>query len=417
MLISSAAKGTPPLHLSACPLALPKMEGSGPSASDRDNRSAVDPSHWNWSLEGCLDLQWDDVALGSPDASFGLRIFITVVYLVVCAGGLLVNGLIPYLTWTRRKRVPIPVINIFVFGLAVADFQFSLKLPFWAVETALVYSWLFGQAMSKVIISLTVLSVYINAFLLTAMSVTRYWSVALAVKGGSRLTPNGAKLTVLALGALALGVTLPTFIYATVVDVAKEKLCLFKFPTPYFLGIYHLLSVVLTFVLPLSIISSSYLLLVWFLRTHQSRGNPSKKRKQVTTTIHLIVRGFFICWFRNHAVTFWGFLVKFKAVSVGKSFYFLHTYIFPLTTCLAHTSSCLNPILYCLIRQESREAIKDLFQRFTSEESSYQPFSSQKSWAEEVVLPLTPVENASHLHVRWKEDSTFCTVLRPRETA
>lgn len=387
------------------------MEVSRLSGSVRNNESVVDI--WNWSADGYFDLSWDDAAVGSSDVSFGLRMLITVVYLVVCTGGLLGNGLVMYLTWTQRKKGPTAIINIFVFGLAVADFQFSLTLPFWAVETALDYSWSFGQAMCKVIPSLTVLSVYINAFLLTAMSVTRYWSVALAVKGGSRLTPDRAKWVILALWVLALGATMPTIIYATVVDVAKEKLCLFKFPTPYLLGVYHLLRVVVTFVIPLSVISTSYLLLIQFLRTHHRRGKHSKRRKQVATTVRLIVGGFFICWFPNHVVTFWGVLVKFKAVSVGKSFYFLHTYIFPLTTCLAHASSCLNPILYCLIRHDFREAMKDIFRRFSSMALSYQPFSAQKSWEDVVTLPLTPVENANNNQRRGKEEFTVSTALEP----
>nr|XP_020669791.1 relaxin-3 receptor 2-like [Pogona vitticeps] len=409
----SVAEATPPSYLSASPFPFAKMEASGLSETLWNHGSVTDPGLWNGSSEGDFNLEWDDGALGSSDVSFGLRIFITVVYSAVCAGGLLGNGLVMSLMWRQRKRGPMPVINIFVFALAVADFQFSLTLPFWAVETALDYSWVFGQAMCKVIPSFTVLSVYINAFLLTAMSVTRYWSVALAIKGGSRLTSEGAKWVNLALWTLALGATMPTIIYATVVDVAKEKLCIFKFPAPYLLGVYHLLRVVVTFVLPLSIISTSYLLLIRFLGTHHRRGDHSKRQKQVATTIRLIVGGFFLCWFPNHVVTFWGVLVKFKAVSVGKSFYFLHTYIFPLATCLAHSSSCLNPILYCLMRREFRQGMKDIFRRFSSMASSYRPFSSQKPWEDVVVLPLSPAVNARDPQMRGKEDSTFSTILEP----
>ena len=78
-----------------------------------------------------------------------------------------------------RKRSSI---NVFVINLAVTDFQFVLTLPFWAVDTALDFSWPFGDAMCKIILSVTVMNMYASVFFLTAMSVTRYWSVASALK-------------------------------------------------------------------------------------------------------------------------------------------------------------------------------------------------------------------------------------------
>ncbi|XP_061461979.1 relaxin-3 receptor 2 [Rhineura floridana] len=374
------------------------------------NSSIMDSSLWNKSLMGGFDLLRDGGALVPSDVLFRLQMFITFVYLVVCAAGLLGNGLVMYLIWAQ-KGSSTPVINIFVFGLAVADFQFSLTLPFWATETALDFNWPFGEAMCKAVPSLTILSIYFNVFLLTAMSVTRYWSLASALKDGSKMSPRMAKWITAALWAIALGATIPTTIYATVMDVASVKLCIFKFPTPYPLRMYHLQRVVFTFVIPLAVILTSYFLLLRLLKAHHVNSNKLKRQNQVATTVQLVVGCFFVCWFPNHVVTVWGVLVKFKAVPMSDAFHFLHTYIFPLTTCLAHTNSCLNPILYCLMRQEFREAIKGIFQRL-----SYQHFSCHKTWEEDmlVALPLSPSQNHSNPQSGEKEDSTFSTILEPR---
>ncbi|XP_042300424.1 relaxin-3 receptor 2-like, partial [Sceloporus undulatus] len=241
------------------------MEESGLWELGWNNHTIPDPRLWNRSSQEGFGFAGDGDPFVPSDVSFGLRMVITVVYLLVCAMGLLGNGLVMYLIRTHKIR-PTPAINVFVFGLAAADFQFSLTLPFWATETALDFSWTFGPAMCKVIPSLTVLCVYANVFLLTVMSVTRYWSVASAIKDSSRMTARGATWITLALWVLAVGAAVPTAIYTTVVDVAGVELCLFKFPTPSLLGVYQLQRVVFTFVVPLAIILTSYLLLLRFLR-------------------------------------------------------------------------------------------------------------------------------------------------------
>ncbi|KAJ8344410.1 hypothetical protein SKAU_G00317390 [Synaphobranchus kaupii] len=131
--------------------------------SGKFNRSLTDPDRFS-SLEDI-----DVTADGSPV----LRILISVVYSVVCAVGLVGNLLVFFLMKIRQGRKK-STINFFVLNLAVTDFQFVLTLPFWAVDTALDFSWPFGDAMCKIILSVTVLNMYASVFFLTAMSITRY---------------------------------------------------------------------------------------------------------------------------------------------------------------------------------------------------------------------------------------------------
>lgn len=355
----------------------------------------------------------DGASLVPSDVSFGIRVFISLVYSVVSAVGLLGNGLVMYLIWSQKSRSA-SAINIFVFGLTMADFQLSLTLPFWAVEVALDFSWPFGEAMCKAVPSLTILSVYANAFLLTTMSVTRYWTVATALKAGSQMAPHQAKWITMAVWALALGASLPTIIYATVSNIAGEELCLVKIPTEYGLGIYLLHRVIFTFVVPLVIISVSYLLLLRLLKAHQVSGNNPKCQNQVATTIRLLVASFFICWFPNHVVTIWSVLVKFHVVSSGRAFYFFQTYVYPFAICLVHVSSCLNPVLYCLTRKEYQEAMKETFWKLSTMASFYCCSSAYKTGEEEAAFPLSLSENPSEMRGGKKEHATFSTFLELR---
>uniref|UniRef100_A0A8D2KTG9 Relaxin family peptide/INSL5 receptor 4 n=1 Tax=Varanus komodoensis TaxID=61221 RepID=A0A8D2KTG9_VARKO len=335
------------------------MAASGPAG----NQSSVDPGLWNGSSVAGFDLG-DSGGLVPSEVSFGTRTFVAAVYVVVGVVGLLGNALVVRLIWARRGS-PTSAVNVLVFGLAVADFQVSLTLPFWAVEVALDFHWPFGRLLCKAIPFVTVLNVHANIFLLTAVSVARYWSVASALKDGARMTPRVARGITVALWAVALGATLPTLIYATLVEVAGLSLCLIQFPTTFRLGIYQLQRVVFTFAVPLAIILTSYLLLLRFLRTRHLGDGCARRRRRVSSIVHLLVSCFFVCWVPNQVVTFWGILVKFQALPLSRAFYLLHTYVFPFTICLAHANSCLNPILYCLMRREFRDAMKETFRKLS----------------------------------------------------
>ncbi|KAK2894700.1 hypothetical protein Q8A67_011929 [Cirrhinus molitorella] len=117
----------------------------------------------------------------TADRSPVLRIMISVVYILVCAIGLVGNSLVLLIMRVKHCKQT-TTINVFIINLAVTDLQFVLTLPFWAVDTALDFSWPFGDAMCKIILSVTVMNMYASVFFLTAMSITRYCSVASATK-------------------------------------------------------------------------------------------------------------------------------------------------------------------------------------------------------------------------------------------
>ncbi|XP_077569567.1 relaxin-3 receptor 1-like [Stigmatopora nigra] len=298
------------------------------------------------------------------DGSRFLRIFISVVYSVVCAVGLVGNLLVFYLMRLRQGRKK-SAINFFIINLAVTDFQFVLTLPFWAVDTALDFSWPFGDAMCRVVLSVTVMNMYASVFFLTAMSVTRYLSVTHALKRSAhRWWSRCVKWVCAALWFAATACTAPTAVYSAVTVVAGEKLCLLKFPEGHdWLALYHIQKILVAFIIPLLIVSVNYLMLLRFIKRKSMCGSNPRKRSKVTKSVAIVVLSFFCCWMPNHAITFWGVLVKFNAANWDRSYYLVQAYIFPVTVCLAHANSCLNPVLYCLMRPEIRKMLSGLFWR------------------------------------------------------
>ncbi|XP_072516544.1 relaxin family peptide receptor 3.2b [Salminus brasiliensis] len=336
----------------------------------------------NLSLRCWLQLLTKEsgAALQGDGSSLAVRVMIALIYSVVCALGLVGNSLALYLLHSRHRQKR-SSINCFVMGLALTDLQFVLTLPFWAVDTALDFRWPFGKVMCKIVSSVTTMNMYASVYFLTAMSVARYYSVASSLKMRSqRAAAAGAKWISLGIWVASLLATLPHAIYSTIAQVATdEELCLVRFPETgswdpqLLLGLYQLQKVLLGFVIPLVVITLCYLLLLRFVLSRRVRGAVSsesehgrhKRRSKVTKSVVIVVLSFFLCWLPNQALTLWAVLIKFDLVPFSKAFYNAQAYAFPLSVCLAHTNSCLNPVLYCLIRREFRAGLKELLLRAT----------------------------------------------------
>ncbi|XP_072296577.1 relaxin-3 receptor 1-like [Eucyclogobius newberryi] len=331
------------------------------------------------SKESTVDLHGDS-------ANLTVRVLIAMVYLVVCVLGLVGNLLALFLIHSHRRGHHHSSIDTFVMSLALTDLQFVLTLPFWAVDTVLDFRWPFGRVMCKIVSSVTTLNMYASVFFLTAMSMTRYHSLVTSMKMESpRIAIARAKWASLAIWVLSLLATLPHAMYSTTVQVsAEDELCLVRFSDSgqwdpqVLLGLYQTQKVLLGFVVPLTIISVCYLLLLRFILSRcvvasvvngnvmektESERERHRRRSKVTRSVSIVVLSFFLCWLPNQALTLWGVLIKFDLVPFSKAFYNTQAYAFPLTVCLAHANSCLNPVLYCLIRKEYRAGLKDMLLR------------------------------------------------------
>ncbi|XP_026855207.2 relaxin-3 receptor 1 [Electrophorus electricus] len=351
---------------------------------------------WN-DLQDLVEIDKRDFV---GDGSTVLRILISIIYSVVCALGLIGNVLVLYLMKSKQAWKK-SSINLFVTSLAVTDFQFVLTLPFWAVENALDFTWLFGKAMCKIVSYVTAMNMYASVFFLTAMSVARYCSVASALKNRRRRLRFSARWMSVIIWLAAVVAALPNAIFSTTATVTNEELCLVKFPdrsgdAQFWLGLYHAQKVLLGFLIPFGIISICYLLLLRFITNKNVNTSSAKRRSKVTKSVTTVVLSFFLCWLPNHALTTWGILIKLNAVHFSYEYYTTHVYIFPVTVCLAHSNSCLNPILYCLMRREFRKALKKLFWQITSPSvTNMRPFTaSTKHDQEEQGRALVPLSQA-----------------------
>ncbi|XP_051246132.1 relaxin-3 receptor 1-like [Dicentrarchus labrax] len=322
----------------------------------------------NTSIDSGLEILDD----GSP----WLRILISVVYFVVATAGVLGNLLVMFLLYSTHT-ITTGTINFFVFNLALAHLLFSLALPFWAIDIALDYSWPFGLATCKAVSLLTGLNVFASCFFLTAMSVTRYCYVATALKPSASLCSRSCTSPVATafIWTAALIAAAPRGVFADLTHVGNDTACLLRFPDgTAWLGINQLLRVVLGFLLPYATITLSYLLLMRFLCRHKLKGSNSLRKADISKSVAVVVLSFCACWFPYNILTLWSVLVQLDIVDISPSFYLAQTYFFPLANCLAFTSSCFNPVIYCLVRKEYRVALHNVLFKLSLAIMSKMPY-------------------------------------------
>ncbi|KAK2830440.1 hypothetical protein Q5P01_018371 [Channa striata] len=327
-----------------------------------------------------------------------LRVVVSVVYFLVSTAGVLGNLLVMFLLYSTRT-ITKGTINFFVFNLALAHLLFSLALPFWAVDIALDYSWPFGLAACKAVSLLTGLNVFASCFFLTAMSVTRYCYIATALKPSTPLCgrPCTSPVATAFIWAGALVAAAPRAVFADLklVGSGNDTACLLRFPDgTAWLGINQLLRVVLGFLLPYAIIILSYLLLLRFLCRHTLKGRNSRQKADISKSVAVVVISFCACWFPYNVLTFWGVLIHLDVVDISISFFLAQTYFFPLANCLAFTSSCFNPVIYCLVRKEYRLALRNVLFKLSLAIMSKMPYgiNSEEGPAQAVQLAI-PLNN------------------------
>ncbi|XP_078392369.1 chemerin-like receptor 1 [Cetorhinus maximus] len=337
-------------------------------------------------------LHQDD--LPSDGLSSVFKTFITVIYLVTFILGVFGNGVVIWVTVFKLKRT---VNTVWFLGLAIADFAFSLFLPFSTVYIALGFHWPFGTALCKLSSGITVLTMFASILTLTAISVDRCVLVVLPVWSKNYRGPRLAVLASLVLWGVSVALSVPSFIFRDTAVTNSSTLCYTNFltgaeeaafeslaPVDYDTAIaeveslegarFHSLALarlLFGFLLPLLVIVASYATLS--LRLRRSRLAHSGKPFKV---IIAIILAFLLCWAPYHICTLMELQYQHSqplplALRLG----------IPLSTSLTSFNSCLNPILYiCMghnFRQSVRRSLQKILENAFVEDSMHYQTSSQ----------------------------------------
>ncbi|XP_026540353.1 fMet-Leu-Phe receptor-like [Notechis scutatus] len=257
-----------------------------------------------------------------------IAIVTNVIILVLGISG---NGLVMWIIVTRKKHKTFT--SICYFNLAVADFLFSMgRIPA-LVQEIMYQQWPFGLALCKVHSFVRYLTTFTSVFVLTVISLYRCLMVVKPVWARNHQSPRFQTLMCIGAWTLALFFSLPYLVVRTIEVRNGASCCIYhkslKTSTELPLRMSRFFG---GFLLPFTIISTAYSILLCKLRERRWKGC-----HRTISLVAAIVALFFICWLPHHVFVLlntiwtknalWGIALK-------------------VSNALAYLHSCINPVLY-----------------------------------------------------------------------
>ncbi|KAM8797755.1 chemerin-like receptor 1 [Eudromia elegans] len=327
----------------------------------------------------------------APDAKDIARILSVVIYSVSCVLGLLGNGLVIAIITLKMKK---SVNAVWFLNLAVADFLFNIFLPINIAYTAMRYHWIFGKVMCKLNSFLLILNMYTSVLLLTTISFDRYVSVVFPVWSQNHRSTNLAYLVCLIIWTIGIVMSCPSLIFRDTAQASSSVICFSNFSLssnksylPLALARHRTVTItrfLAGYILPITIITFCYIAIVLNLR----RNRLAKSKKPFKIIVTIIVT-FFLCWSPYHLLN----LLETEPHSVPFSVFEIGI---PITTALAASNSCMNPVLYVFMGQDFKKFKVAIFSRLVnalSEETGHssivhRSFSKMSSMTEKETTVL-----------------------------
>ena len=307
------------------------------------------------------------------------KVTIPTLYGLIAVVGSVGNGMVIFVISSERKMRT--TVNLLLLNLAFSDVLFLVVcVPFVAYHFA-ADNWAFGDVPCKLSQFLLYVTVYVTMYTLVLVAVVRYLTIVFPRSSARWRTRRKVSCAIGAIWAVMLMGNLPTLLiyrvklypatgggyeypyyYCGVEDKATGR----RLFLPFF---------VLTYVLPLSVITTLYLLVLRFLRHNDAnssarvkarRGNqatatptststPLDERTQHATRILVVVVVIFaVCWLPLHAHLLFSYFTaqpQSRAYEVSRG----------LFHCLAYANSCMNPIIYNYVSRDFRRSFRSIF--------------------------------------------------------
>ncbi|XP_005150590.1 urotensin-2 receptor-like [Melopsittacus undulatus] len=275
------------------------------------------------------------------------------VLLIMCLTGMVGNIYTMLVASGRVAGHSAGSLGVYVINLALADLLYLSTIPF-VVCTYFAHDWFFGDMGCRLLLSLDLLTMHASIFLLTAMSLERYWAVSRPLR--ARWASNAyRKLASTVLWLLSLLLTAPMMVMTQLreEDGSHKRMCIPMW-TPAAFRLYLTVLFTTSILAPGVVLGIVYTRLahaycssVWGMGLPVAGRAPARRLLSRISTIVVVYWACFLpFWAWQLAGLYWG-----KGLGIGAT---TQAYLNFGVTCLAYSNSCINPFLYTLLTRSYR---------------------------------------------------------------
>jgi len=275
------------------------------------------------------------------------------VLLVMCLAGMVGNIYTVVVASGRVTGRSAGSLGVYVINLALADLLYLSTIPF-VVCTYFAHDWFFGDVGCRLLLSLDLLTMHASIFLLTAMSLERYWAVARPLQA-RRAGNTSRKVASTVLWLLSLLLTAPMMAMTRLREGGGPHKCIcVPTWTPVTFRLYLTVLFATSVLAPGLVLGIVYARLARVFRSSAwGPGLPAASRapaRRLFSRISAIVVAYWACflpfWAWQLARLYWG-----EGLGIGPA---AQAYLNFGVTCLAYGNSCVNPFLYTLLAGSHR---------------------------------------------------------------
>ncbi|XP_059384770.1 probable G-protein coupled receptor 25 [Carassius carassius] len=298
----------------------------------------------------------DDYDYFTPDENDSIllpmsNIYIPVLYFIMFLTGFLGNLFVILVIGKQRKKNG-RLVDTFVMNLALADLVFVFTLPLWAVS-ARSDEWPFGETLCKISSFIIAVNRFSNIFFLTCMSVDRYLAVVRLMDSKFLRSSNCSQITCGVVWIISFFLGIPSLVYRQLKD---DTVCWEDQKSPIVQGI-NLLTIFLTFLLPVLILGLCYGSILVNLRRHSHTAANSRaeaRRRHSVKIVFAIILAFLVSWLPFNLFKTMQIIELMSTGNLsGETRVIVHSGL-TLSSCLAFLNSCVNPAIYFFLDQHFR---------------------------------------------------------------
>ncbi|XP_017537404.1 probable G-protein coupled receptor 25 [Pygocentrus nattereri] len=285
------------------------------------------------------------------------HIYIPMLYFMMFFAGFSGNLFVLIVIGNRHKRSR-RLVDTFVLNLALADLVFVFTLPLWAVSAGQFDHWPFGNVLCKISSYIITVNRFSNIFFLTCMSVDRYLAVVRLMDSHFLRSSKCVHLTCGVVWGISLLFGIPSLVYRNLYEQDDKGFCLDNLESFFFRAMI-LLTVFLTFMLPVLIIVLCYGSILVKLRSHSiTAANPrtEARRRHSLKIVFTIITTFLVSWLPYNVFKTIQVISKMSDAELSHD---THIYLargLIISSCLAFVNSCVNPAIYLFLDKQFRRS-------------------------------------------------------------